>query len=158
MVRESQVLLGNLELHHHLGILQSSEERAERFPWLEVHRTVLDLDHDVVRELSVKRFEFLDCLVRPVRARRSIYEGSPHNDAAVRGESLGEHVGAVRMGAAVVLRTFLTFGIRFHEEASEIRDKGVDFIRLVFPPLPDLRIERVSCPDSVQSHRRGPLD
>ena len=63
MVAVSQILLCDLHLGHHIGVLHLSKERAERFTGLEINRTVLDLDYHVVTELSVQGFELLDCLL-----------------------------------------------------------------------------------------------
>ena len=42
----------------------------------------------------------------------------------MRRERVGEHVGAVRMGAAVVLRARLPFGIGLDQKAAEIGDQA----------------------------------
>ena len=86
-----------------------SEKRTERFARLEVDRTVLYLDDDVVSELSVKRSELVISLAGPVRTFRRIYEGSPHYDAVVWPEGVCKHVRTLRMSAAEVLRSGKSF-------------------------------------------------
>ena len=103
MVRESEVLLGYLELCHHLGVRHVSEKRAEWLAWLEIDRTVLDLYEHIVAELAVERSEFVICLACPVRTLRGVYECPPHHDAVERLECIGKHVCSVCMGAAEVL-------------------------------------------------------
>ena len=61
----------------------------------------------------------------------------------MRRERVGEHVGAVSMGAAVVLRARLPFRIGLDEEPAEVGDRAIDFVGLVPPPAPDCGIERV---------------
>ena len=158
VVGEAEVLLGDLELSHHLCVLQLAEQRIERLAGLEVNRAVLYLDEDIVGELAVKRLELLDSLVCAVRAGRTVNEGPPHNDAAVRGKGFGEHIRSVSVAATIVLRAFLAFGVGLDKEAAEVRDEAVDFSGLVFPPLAELRVERVALFDSIKHQRAGPLD
>ena len=73
-------------------------------------------------------------------------------------QGLGEHVGPVGMGAAVVQRTGLAFGIGLHQEAAEIGDGGVDLVSLGLPPRPDGGVEGIAALQAVQPDRGGPLD
>ena len=59
----TRVFLSNLELHHHLRLLQAKEEGRYRFTRLEINWTILDLDDDVVSELSIKMDKLF---VRPI--------------------------------------------------------------------------------------------
>ena len=158
MVGESEVLLGDLELHHHLGLVHLSEEGIEGLARLEVDGTVLDLNEDVVGEQSVKVLELFDGLVGAVGAGRAVDEGTPHDDAAVGADGLSQHVGAVGVCAAVVLRAGLALGVGLHQEASEVRDGRINLISLVLPPLADLGIERVAARQSAEGDGAGPLD
>ena len=103
----AQILLGYLEFRHCDGLVHTAEERAERLAGLEVHRTVLDLDNDVVAELSVKVLELLHGLVGAVRTGGGVNERPPHYHSAVGAYGVGQHVGAVHVGAPEVLRTGL---------------------------------------------------
>ena len=158
MVGKAQVFLRDLELEGERGLLHLPEQRAEGLPGLEIHRPVLYLDDHVVREGSVQGEEFLHGLVRPVGALGVIYEGAPHDDAAVGLQGLGEHVGSVGMGAAIVQRAGLSFGIGLHQEAAEVGDGRIDLIGLGFPPRPDGGIQGVAAPQAVQPDGGGPLD
>ena len=158
MVGETEVLLGNLEFNHHCGIAELAKKRAERLARLEVHRSVLYLHDHIVSKLSVERLELLHGLVGPVGAGRTVYKGPPHNYAAVRLQGFRQHIGSVGVGAAVILRACLAFGIGLYQEAAEIRDCGIDFRSLVLPPLAHLRIERVAGLETAQGHRAGPLN
>ena len=120
----AEVLLRDLQLRHQRRLRHRAEQRMERLARLEVERAVLDLDEDVRAELSVERDELrvgaLDAIGIDVRV---VDEGAPHDDAAVGRERVGEDVGAVRMGAAVVLRPGLPFAVRLDDEAAEVGDE-----------------------------------
>ena len=70
-------------------------------------------------------------------------------------ERLGEHVGAVGMGAVVVLRPGLAFGIGLDQEAAEIGDRAVDLVGLRLPPGAHRGIERIGGLQPAQLDRRG---
>ena len=158
VVGGAKILLGNLEFHHHLGLLQRGEQRTVGLAGLEVHGTVLDLDDDVVGKLSVEGNELLAGLVGAVVALRVIDKGTPHHDAVMRAQRFGEHVGAVGMGAAEVLRTWLAFGVGFHKESAEVGDEFVNLVHLVLPPTDDLGIEGVGCLQAAYLDGRGEVD
>ena len=62
------------------------------------------------------------------------------------------------MGAAVVQRAGLAFGIGLHQEAAEVGDGGVDLVGLGLPPGADRRVEGITAPQAIQPDGRGPLD
>ena len=153
----AQVLLGNLELRHSDGLFHTAEERAERLAALEIYRTVLDLDNDIVAELPVKMLELLHGLVRTVRAGGGVYESPPHNHSAVGTQRVGQHIGAVNVGAPEVLRTGLPLGRRLHQEASKVRYDGVNLVCLVLPPLGHCRIQGICGRELSQRQSTEPL-
>src|SRR5437667_16402 len=53
----ARVLLGDLELDGNVGAAQAPDERGDGRADLEVHWTVLDLEHHIVVELPVERHE-----------------------------------------------------------------------------------------------------
>ena len=61
---------------------------------------------------------------------------------------------AFGVGAAVILRAGLAFGVGFDEEAAEVGDEGVDFVGFLFPPCGDLRVQRIGSGEFVEDHRR----
>ena len=130
---------------------------------LEVERAVLDLHEHVVAERAVERHELqvgaLDAVGVDVGV---VDERAPHDDAAVRRHRVGQHVGAVGVGAAVVLRPRLALAVGLHQEAAEVRDQPVDLVRLVLPPARDRRVERVGVGEAAQEARgrevRGEVD
>ena len=143
MVGSAQILLRNLELHHHRRLLQRGKQRAIGLARLEVHGAVLDLDNDVVDKLPVQRHELLTGLIRTVAALRLIYEGAPHHDALMRFQNLTQHVGTVGMCPSKVLRPWFTLGVGFYEESAEVGNHLIDLVHLALPPANDLGIEWV---------------
>ena len=97
---------------------------------MEVERPVLDLDEHVVAERAVERHELLVGALDAVGIDGGVVdEGAPHDDAAVRRDRVGEHVGAVGVGALVVLRAGLALAVGLHQEAAEVGDRLVDLGR-----------------------------
>jgi hypothetical protein len=141
---EAEVFLGDLELHAEVGLRHGPEQRMERLARLEVDRPVLDLDDDVVAELAVERLELAVALLGAVVGLLvRIDEGPPHHDPAVRPHRVGQHVGPVDMGAAVVLRSRLALRIGLHQEAAEIGNGLVDLVGFGLPEGADGRVQRV---------------
>lgn len=97
------VLLRGLHLHRDPCARQRSQHRRDRLTHLEVHRPVLHLEHDVLGELPVQRREMVVRGPRPVRRTVPpvlavvVHERPPMDGAAVRSESRGQHVRAVRV-------------------------------------------------------------
>jgi hypothetical protein len=89
--------------------MASAEQRMERFARLEIDGPVLHLHQHVVVEFSVERHELavgLACAI--VRRFVRVDECTPHDDPSFA-DGICEHVGAVGVGAAVVLWTWLAF-------------------------------------------------
>ena len=158
MVGCAEILLGNLELHHHLRLLQGGKQRAVWFAGLEIDGAVLDLDDDIVGKLAVEGHELLVSLVGAIGALGRIDEGAPHHDALVGFQHTGEHIGTVGMGAPEVLRPWLTLGVGLHQKAAEVGDQTVDLLHLLLPPADDLGIERVGSLEAAHLDGRGEVD
>ncbi len=145
MSGKAQIFLGDLDFEHQRRMGHRPEERMEWLTRLKVDRSVLHLHNDVAAEFPVQWHEFVPRLLGAVvRLLLRIHERAPHNDSAMRCNGVGNHVGAVRMRSRVVLGTGLSFGVRFHQEATEVRDERVDLIGLGAPPVTHARVERVS--------------
>ena len=126
----AEVFLGDLQFERERRARHGAEERMKRLARLEVDRAVLDLHHHVGAELAVERLELVVGLLGPVvRDVLVVDEGAPHHDAAVRRERIGQQVGAVGVGAAVVLRPGLALRVGLDEEAAEIGNEPVDLVR-----------------------------
>ncbi len=152
----AEVFLGDLDLHHQRGPGHGAEQGVEGLARLEVDRAVLYLQHDVRAEAAVERLELVIGLLGPVLGGPArIDEGAPDHDAAVGGEGVGEHVGAVGMAAAIVLRPRLAFGVGLDQEAAEIRDQPVDLVGLRRPPSLDLGIQGIGGGETADLDRRA---
>jgi hypothetical protein len=152
----TQIFLGDLHFHHQRRLRHRAEQRRERFARLEIDGPVLHLHEHVFGELAIERHEFRIRLlgaVLGVLAR--IDERAPHDDAAVRRERPGQHVGAVGVGAPVVLRPGLALGVGLDEEAAEVGDVVVDLVDLRLPPGAHGGIERIGGLESAQLDGRA---
>ena len=157
--RLAQIFLGDLEFHHQRRLGHRAEQRVEGFARLEVDRAILHLDDDIVGELAVERLEVaIGLLGAIVGIVMGIDEGAPHHDAAMRLDRSRQHVGAVGMGALIILRAGLALAVRLHQEAAEIGDRLVDFVGLGLPPGGNRRVERIGAFQAIQFHRRSPFD
>ena len=54
----SKVFLRNLQLSHLRCLLDIVENRSIRFTWLEIQRTVLGLQDNIIHKLTIQRFKF----------------------------------------------------------------------------------------------------
>ena len=145
MVGSTKILLCYLELHHHRCFLQGSEQRTVWFARLEVHRTVLNLDNDIIGKLAVKWHKLLICLIGTIATLGLIDKGAPHHNTMMRLEYASQHIGTISMCASEVLRTRLSFGVRLHEKSTEIWNQLVYLIHFILPPSDNIRIEWISC-------------
>src|SRR5215831_6057934 len=59
------------------------------------------------------------------------------------------------MGAVVGAWSRLTFAIGFDDEATEVRNQGIDFVGLFFPPARDLCVKRVCSFQPAEFHWCG---
>ena len=125
---------------------------------MEVNRTVLDLDDDIVGKLSVEGHELLVGLVGTVAALGIIYEGSPHHNTLVWLECTSQHVRTISVRTSEVLRAGFPLRVSLHQEATEVGYELVDLIHLVLPPLDDIRIKRVGSLQSAHLNGRGEVD
>ena len=124
----------------------------ERLARLEIERAVLDLHEDVVAELAVERHELHVGALDAIRVDlRVVDERPPHHDAAVRRDGVGEHVGAVGVRAAVVLRSRLALAVGLDDEAAEVGNQA----RRSRPPWPATSARRPGRADRRSAGRRA---
>ncbi len=141
---ETQVLLGDLELHAQLRARHGAEQRMEGLARLEVDGAVLHLQHHIGRELAVARHELAVGLLGAIAGVDfRIHEGAPDHEAMMRRQCGGQHVGAIHVAAAIVLRARLAFRIGLDEKAAEVRDQAVDLVGLGPPPGGHGGVQRV---------------
>jgi hypothetical protein len=149
--RLAEVLLCDLEFQHQRRARHRAKQRAERLARHEIERTVLHLHDHVASELAVERDELEIGAFDAIGVHGLVvHEGAPHDDAAVRRHRIGQHVRAVSVRPAVVLRTRLTFAVGLDEEAAEIRNEAVDLCRFVAPPACDTSVERIGRGEASQ--------
>ena len=141
---EAEIFLRDLHFEHQRRFRHGAEQRMERLARLEVDRSVLHLQQHVVAKLPIERHELGVRLLRAVIGLLvRVHERAPHHHATVRRQRIGQHVRAVRVGAAVVLRTRLPFRVRLDEEAAEVRNLAIDLIHLRAPPGLHAGVERI---------------
>ncbi len=107
MIAVAKVLLRNLQFGHLTRLWHSTEEGTHRFTWLEVDRAILDLDNDIIEELTIERLELQISLLSAVRIGRTIDESTPHDNTLIRLERLGQHIGTLSVCTAEVIRSRL---------------------------------------------------
>ena len=153
----SEIFLRNLQLRHKRCLLYLVEHRSIRLTRLEVERTVLCLKDYIVAEESVLALELSDSLLHTILALVlvAIHETAPHHDAAVGFQRVGKHIGTIGVCAVIIAGAGLSLGVCLHEEATEIRNNGINLLCLVLPPLRYLRVKRVCRLESAQCHRCG---
>ena len=156
VVRVSQILLGNLQFRHQRCLRHRPEQRMERLARLEVQRAVLHLHERVGAETPVERHELHVGALGAVRIDLGVVDkGAPHHDAAVRRQRVGQHVGAVGVRAAVVLRPRLALAVGLDHEPAEVRNARVDLVRLGAPPGGHRGSERIGGVERLEHARRG---
>ena len=157
MDRFAEVLLGDLELRHHFGVLHRVEQGMNRFAWLEVYRSILYLQDDIITELAVKRHEFIVSLTSTVGTIGCIDKGTPHNDSSIRLQGICQHIGSIDMSTSEVLWSGFSLTVCFHQKTAKIGDGIVDFLYFILPPFNDIRIERISCRNIAQCFWRSKI-
>ena len=141
----TQVLLRYLQFGHLLRVLHLVEDGSVRLTWLEVQRAVLRLKDDVRAELPVQLGKLRDGLLYTVFTLMlgTVDKRSPHHDAAIGLQRVGQHVGTVGMSASVVEGTGLSLAVGLHQETAEVRNQLVNFPSLSLPPTLHLWVQRV---------------
>src|SRR5678815_1765292 len=101
----------------------------KRLTWLEVDWTILHLQQDVRRKLSVERLEvFVSRAGAVITGLLVVNKRAPHDDPVMRRDRSREHVGAVGVRAIVSSWTRLALAVCLHDKAAEVRNRFVDLI------------------------------
>src|SRR5437879_13002040 len=74
-----------------------------------------------------------------------VNECAIHEDTTVWIQRTRDHVRSIGSSAVILRRPRSSLGIRFHNEAREVGDTGVDLIDGSLPPLGDPRIKGIKC-------------
>ena len=156
----SQIFLGNLQFCYLRSLLDVVEDRSVWLTGLEVERTILGLQDDVVSELSIHILKLAYGLFHSVFALvvGTIYKASPHDDATVWLDGIGKHVGSLGMSAVVIARTRLSFRISFYQESAKVWNGSINLLCFLLPPLLYLFIQWVCSLGIAQCHRRSKVD
>ena len=153
VVAVSEVFLSNLKLCHLLCLRHSAKEWAVWLTWLEVDRTVLNLDNHVIHKLAVQILELYVSLLCTVWVAWTIDERTPHDYSAKWLECLGKHVRSVGMSATEVHRSRLSLAVSLYEETTEVRYLGINLFCFLCPPLLYVLVEWVGSLQSVKDDR-----
>ena len=87
-----------------------------------------------------------------------IDKAAVEDQAAVRLEGAGNHIGGVGMGAVVGGRASAAFGIRLDEQPGKVWNGGVEFIDFGTPPGCDGGVQRIECRKAADGLRAGEID
>src|ERR1700690_2652631 len=151
MPRLSRIFLRDLQLDGFICFVECAEKRRSWLTHLEINRAILDLQNDVCVELPV---EFVEIVVG--RAGSVVFQIAPiemmvvdkpaiKKQTAVWFECASNKVRAIRVRSAIRRWADPAFGISLQHKAAEIRNRCVDFVRFLSPPLRHPRIEWIEC-------------
>src|ERR671925_1541437 len=122
----SQVFLGDLQFNGLVGFLKATQKGRRRLAHLKIDGAVLDLDDDVVIELAIERMKNVVSGpgsvifgIAPVKMM-VVHKRTIHDNAAVRLQGPCNSIGRVRRRASVTRRAGAAFGVRLHQEPSEV--------------------------------------
>src|SRR6266852_7202824 len=158
------VFLSDLQFHRHVRLLQTAEERRNRFANLKVNWPMFNLNNNVVIEFAIERMEYVVgssraiCLgILPVEVM-VVHKCPVKNDSAVGLERACNDVGGVRRRPAVNGRAGPTFGVRLHDKSAKVRNPGVDRVHFFAPPLVEARIKRIKRVEPADSLRTAQVN
>ena len=145
MTALSQILLSNLQLSHLFGVFDVIEDRSVWFAWLEIQRTILRLQYDVVSELAIQWCKLAYSLLNTILTLvcSAIYKAAPHYDTTIRLNSIGQHIGTISMRALIVERTWLSLAVGLYQKSSKVRYLLIYLLGLSLPPCLNLWVQRV---------------
>ena len=157
----SCVFLCNLHFQHLVSLGKSTQKRRNRLSYLEIHRSVLDLQNYIVMILPIKTFEIIIsgscpvCLgVAPVLSA-VIYKASPDDDPAIRSNNISQHISTIRLSSSVSEWSRSSLGICLNQESSKIWKMIINLFYLILPPLFYLLIKRIADWKSSKLNRRS---
>ncbi len=160
----AHVFLRNLQLDGFLSLRQRAEERRRRLANLEIDGAVLDLHDGVALELAVQLVEVVirraGAVVLEIAPVRMVVvdEAAVEQQAGMRLESARDHVGGVGVRAVIRGGADAAFGIGLEHDASEIRDRGVNFVGFGGPPGGDFGVDGVERIESADGLRAAEID
>ena len=136
----------------------------DRFPYLKINRTILDLkDHIICKhsvqrsKIVISRFCSVCLLVSPVLLA-VVYKAPPDNSSSIRLYGFCQHIGPICMVSSIGKRSGTAFGICFHQKSPQIGNILKQFSGFLFPPLSYLGVQRITERQAIYSHRRRKIN
>src|SRR5579871_2945955 len=164
MILLSGVFLRDLKLDRFVCFFKATQQRRDRFARLKIDWTVLDLNNDVLFELSIERMEIIVGGFGAIVARVApiemmvVDEGAVKDDAVVRLQGASNDVGGVDRCPAIDGRAQLTLRVGFDREAAKIRDSRIKSFDLLAPPIGDARVEWIKGIEITARFRCAQID
>src|SRR5713101_8291624 len=144
-----RVLLCDFQLNRLARFLKSAKERRDWFTRLEIDRSILNLDDDVVCKLAVERMKniigssgAIALGIVPVKMM-VIDKGPVENDSGVRLKGMRDRVGCHCGRPAVGRGTCPALRVRFYDKSAEIGNLPVNLVNFLAPPFRNARIQRI---------------
>ena len=138
-----------MQLDGFVCFLKRAEKRRSGFAHLEIDGAIFDLQNYIGIKLAVEIMEIIVggagavvFQIVPVEVM-VVNESAIEQQAAVRLERAGDHVGCVGMRAAICGRTDAAFGIGLQDETREIGNRSVNLPCFLLPPFDHARVERI---------------
>src|SRR5947208_7611329 len=145
----ARVFLRDLQLDCFAGLLHCAKQWGRWLPHLKINGSILDLQNDVVLELSIQRMKVVVCGFRTVRlgitpVEMMVVNKRPvHHHAVMRLQRARDHVGSIGSIAPVLRRSRSSLRICLDDKAGEIRDLLVNSINSLLPPCSYLWVQRI---------------
>src|SRR5690606_26228516 len=124
----------------------STEQRMEWFTWLKIQRTIFHLNHNIFFKLTIEWFKFIISLLYAINRNFIIVDkGAPHNNSTIWCYCFCEEISAVRVGALIILRAWLSLGIGFYSKSTKVRNILINLFSFICPPFNHTFIQRIGC-------------
>src|SRR6185436_13861407 len=109
------------KLHHQWRFWHGTKNGMKWFAGHEVDGTIFNLYHHVIPECSIQWNKIIVGLLMPVnRIFIAVNECPPDNNSFKWCYCISKHIGAIGMCSFIILRTWLTLAVSFHQESSKV--------------------------------------
>src|SRR5215470_619756 len=157
------VFLRNLQFDSFIRLSEPAEQRRDRLAHLEIDRSVLDLDDDVVPKFPIQRIEDvvsrLGAIVLEIAPIQMmvVNERTIEEHASVRFESQCDCICGVGRRPSITRRTEPPLRVRLHNKTAQVGDLLIDVLGFVLPPGCNPRIQRIERLQSTNTFRSAKL-